>query len=190
MGEALGRGVKGGELGGRVEVRVKSKDLTQPFWFNSHRVCSCHSVVQRLASMVAGSKKVAVTKVKKQTGTRLKKGDVKAYMTLTVRGNPCVAVKPQRPGVILTPAQVRKIGRRVVEKYLDEGRTKKATAPKCCRGDADQAIQTPRSPRCFREVPAASSSEKSSEKSSDDSSSDDSSSDDSRPVPTRALRAP
>ena len=50
MGEALGRGVKGGELGGRVEVRVKSKDLAQPFWFNSHRVCSCHSVVQRLAS--------------------------------------------------------------------------------------------------------------------------------------------
>ena len=97
--------------------------------------------------MAAGSKKVAVTKVKKQTGTRLKKGDVKAYMTLSVRGNPYVAVYPRRPGVTLTPAQVRKIGRRVVEKYVDEGRTKKATAPKCCRGDADQAIQTP---RCVR----------------------------------------
>ena len=98
--------------------------------------------------MAAGPKKVAVTKVKKQTGTRLKKGDVKAYMTLSVRGNPYVAVYPRRPGVTLTPAQVRKIGRRVVEKYV-------ATPPKCCRGDADQAIQTP---RCFREVPAASSS--------------------------------
>ena len=119
--------------------------------------------------MAAGSKKVAVTKVKKQTGTRLKKGDVKAYMTLSVRGNPYVAVYPRRPGVTLTPAQVRKIGRRVVEKYV-------ATPPKCCRGDADQAIQTP---RCFREVSVVSSSEKSSENSSDDSSSDDSSSDDS-----------
>ena len=119
--------------------------------------------------MAAGPKKVAVTKVKKQTGTRLKKGDVKAYMTLSVRGNPYVAVHPRRPGVILAPAQVRKIGRRVVEKYV-------ATPPKCCRGDADQAIQTP---RCFREVSVVSSSEKSSENSSDDSSSDDSSSDDS-----------
>ena len=119
--------------------------------------------------MAAGPKKVAVTKVKKQTGTRLKKGDVKAYMTLSVRGNPYVAVYPRRPGVTLTPAQVRKIGRRVVEKYV-------ATPPKCCRGDADQAIQTP---RCFREVSVVSSSEKSSENSSDDSSSDDSSSDDS-----------
>ena len=119
--------------------------------------------------MAAGPKKVAVTKVKKQTGTRLKKGDVKAYMTLSVRGNPYVAVHPRRPGVTLTPAQVRKIGRRVVEKYV-------ATPPKCCRGDADQAIQTP---RCFREVSVVSSSEKSSENSSDDSSSDDSSSDDS-----------
>ena len=126
--------------------------------------------------MVARSKKVADIKVRKQTGTRLKKGDVKAYMTLSVRGNPYVAVHPRRPGVILTPAQVRKIGRRVMEKYLDEGRTKKATAPKCCRGDADQAIQTP---RCFREVSVVSSSEKSSENSSDDSSSDDSSSDES-----------
>ena len=111
--------------------------------------------------MAAGPKKVAVTKVKKQTGTRLKKGDVKAYMTLSVRGNPYVAVYPRRPGVTLTPAQVRKIGRRVMEKCV-------ATPPKCCRGDADQAIQTP---RCFREVPVASSSEKS----SDDSSSDESS---------------
>ena len=69
--------------------------------------------------MAAGPKKVAVTKVKKQTGTRLKKGDVKAYMTLSVRGNPYVAVHPRMPGVILTPAQVRKVGRRVVEMHVD-----------------------------------------------------------------------
>ena len=53
--------------------------------------------------MAAGPKKVAVTKVKKQTGTRLKKGDVKAYMTLSVRGSPYVAVYPRRLGVTLTP---------------------------------------------------------------------------------------
>ena len=102
-----------------MEVRAKSKDLAQPFLVEIVFCVPTHVFCQQLGSMAVKHKEAwgqkPEIKTKKQLVPRPKKGDVKAFMTLSLLGNPIVVVHPRRPGVTMAPAQVREIGRKVVE---------------------------------------------------------------------------